>query len=356
MRIREIEYQLRTYIPLHTDKFVSWSSVVSYSVSTNIATIQTTLSHGLSVGDIVHLRDVIFPNPITSLTQSQGVGTAILQHDTDFTFPNSETITISGANEADYNGTFNIISIPDRQTINFDIPFTAPVTATGSPVSEEVNLLRYNGLFQVVSIPTATTFTIAVDGPNFIALSGVEFYNIADVRIVGEISEERMLNSYTNQDIDVWWMFIVASTSNVSKNKDIATDFDFSYSQGDYIRQQVQESFTLYVVVPSQDTITTVDDQDICRNELKLSIINSIVGFFPLKLYRNSYEGVYYESDSISTYNTSYYIHAYNFSTTVNLASPDTFVPNSIAIKTIEFNHIDTIKDVKSTDLINLED
>jgi hypothetical protein len=354
MKIREIEYQLRTYLPLYTDYFVDWLSVSSYSVNALEATIETATAHNLNVGEILNIRNVIFPNPITSLTQSAGIGTAILQENTDFTYPNTKKITISGANEAEYNGTFNILSIPDRKKIIFEIPFTAPASATGSPVSEESNLIRYNGLFSISSVLTPTRFVVDVSGPDFTALAGVEYFNMKDVRIAGDISAERMLDSYTKQPIDKWWMYIISSGSNVSKSKNITTDFDASHSSGDYYRQQTQEAFGVYVVIPTKNVITPVDAQDICTNELKSGLINSICGYFPVTLFTNSYEGIFYQADGIHTYNTAYYVHEYQFSTTVTIAGPDIFVPGSIAVNQIEFNHIDETYDIKSTDTINL--
>lgn len=359
MRIREVETQLRTYLPLYNDYFITWQNTTSYIVSSDVATIEASIAHNLSVGDVVHIRNVVFPNPITSLTQSLGIGTAILQNNTDLTFPpypNQETITISGANEAVYNDTFAVTSVPDRKTINFQIDFTAASPATGSPVLEEAELVRYNGLFTVQSTPTATSFTVNVSGGvDFTAPAGVQFYNYEDVRIAGEITEERMLNAYTKQSIGSWWMFIISGAANVSKNKEIATDFDSSYDRGSYYRQQTQESVNIYVIAPTQNTITAVDAQDLARNDIKKDIMLSLGGFFPQKLFYNGYEGLFYETDAIVAYSKSYYIHSYTFSTTVNIASPDTFVSRSSAIKTIEFNHIDEINDIKSTDTINLE-
>ena len=354
MKIRNIESQLRQILPIYNDYFTDKVDVSTYTATSNVATVVTSSAHSLSTGDIVSLRGVDFVNPITSLTQSNGTGTAVLQYVTDYTYPYNEEITITGANEAEFNDTFNIISIPNRNTITFQMTPSLTASATGSPVLYEENLRNYNGSFEIASTPTTTSFTFAITTEDFTAPAGITYYVLADTRITAEISDERILEAYTDQDVGDWWLFAVADDSNTSRNKNISTDYEFNFGNGDYYRQQTGESVTIYVVIPTQNKISPVDAQDICKNELKKHLILSLSGYFPVTLYNNLYDGLFYQSDSLYTYDRSYYIHSYKFMTTVNLSPEDIYRPESIAIKQINVDRIDTNRRTVSLDIVKL--
>ena len=349
MKIREIEEQLRTYLPMFVDYFSTWNPITSYTSVTNTTTIVGTTIHNLIVGDVVSFKDVLFPNPITSLTQVDGVGTLITTYPTDITHPYKETVTISGATETSYNGTFDIVSVINRSTITFTIDSGAPVTATGSPILTESGLARYNNLFNVVSVPTATSFTFTNVSEDFVSTGTPTFNIYKDNRIAGDITPERATASYSKQDDGDFWMFIVSEDSVASDSRAVNSDFVQEYVSGDFYRNLTQEKFALYVYVPAIAVITPVDAQDICRNELKMALIKTLAGFFPAKLFYNDYQGTYYISDEFHDYTTSYYVHKFTFAAQVTVALEDIFIPRSYAINDI---HIDYVKESDTTNII----
>lgn len=66
---------------------------------------------------------------ITSLTQSAGIATGVA--DTDHQLATGLEINIAGANESEYNGTFEVIVI-NTTTFTYSIDPSAPATATGT--------------------------------------------------------------------------------------------------------------------------------------------------------------------------------------------------------------------------------
>ena len=339
MRVLELEEQLRCFLPLYTPYFCEPLEVVEYTATTTEATVETATPHLLEVGEPVTLNGVEFINPVVSATQVNGVATIEVQYPSNYTYPYSNTITLEGATESEYNGTFDIIDTPTRKYFRITVPVATPATATGDIQMIEYNSAVYNNMFAVTEVVSPTVFKIAVNGNPFTTTTGTCYPYIA-TRIAGVISIERGIESYTKQENDDFWLFIAANNATASTSLAINTDFVQEYTTGDFYRSTVEEAFSIYVVTPTVDSINPAEIQDYCRNELKLALIKSLVGFHPADLYYNGYQGVYYQSDEQYEYNTAYYIHKYNFGCTVDITLQDIFVPRSYAFNRVNLNYV----------------
>lgn len=346
MKLTELEAQLRTILPTLTERFTDWIDVSSYIVSSGVATIVTASAHGLAVDDEVNLDDVVYPNPITSLTSGSGI--AALETTVPFDANNLglfPTVEISGADQSEYNGTHDTLTYEDRKNLTYDIIRTPPpvTPATGSPVLIERALTRYNGVFTVVGVTNTTTFTISVqDIADFTSLSGVRMAAMDKHRIAAIMDLTKIEDDYTEKDTSKWWLFVaMEDASTVSKDRGIGADFNTRVEYGEEYKQQTQEGFTVAVFAPTAQKGSPIAIKDECTNELRRDIIKTVCSVVPNKLFTNNYSAITFQSDSVFGYNRAVYVHRYDFATTVELITSDTFIPPSIAVNSIETTYVD---------------
>lgn len=342
MRIPEIESHLRELIPVIYPSFSSdWISISSAAVSSDTMTL--TASNSYVVSDNVIISGFTYKNTISSVTLSLSVNTAIVQMAAvhEFTESFSETLIISGATETEWNDTFEILQVLDRYRVEIRTSTAITGEPTGTPVVEEINLPRYNRLFSVTAATTAT-FTVAVINAPDGTLSGTgQVIALNKVNISSSVDFDHVINSYTKQDIDTVWIYIVAGATSSSKSRDTNTDFDQSFQSGEARIIRTQDNFSIFAFYPAFNKTTAVEAQDTARNELRQALISSLVGFIPSSLLASSSDEIYYIADGIEDYNTSYYVHRYDFAVNVNITQDDTYIADSYAVRKIQTSYID---------------
>lgn len=362
MKLIELETQLRTILPTLTDRFTDWIDVSSYTVSSGVATIVTSSAHGLSVSDEVNIDGVVFPNIVTSLTSSLGIAalttTVPMDANNIGLFP---TVEVSGADQSDYNGTKDVLTYEDRKNLTYQIIRTPPPVspATGTILMLEPNLTRYNGLFTVTGVTNTTTFTVSVqDIADFTASGTIRIADKNKHRIAAIMDLGKILDDYTEKDTNDWWLFVAMNdASTVSKDRGIGADFTTRVEYGEEYKQQTQEQFTILVFAPTTEVGSPIEIKDECTNELRRDLIATVCSVVPSKLFTNQYSAITFQSDQVEAYNRATYVHSYDFSTTVDLITTDTFIPPSIALNSIETEYVDpdNSEQINATDRNNFD-
>ncbi len=125
MRAADVVAQLQVKLPQLTDSFTTDVSVASLARSGSVVTAVCNQPHRLKRGGVVAIKGATTPIPISSLTKSGGLATLVTATDHDLTNPVAETIRITGATEAQFNGTFTRINVVNRRTISFTVPDTS---------------------------------------------------------------------------------------------------------------------------------------------------------------------------------------------------------------------------------------
>ena len=136
MQAKQITNRLKEVVGKYTDDFSDIVNVSSLTRSGTTATCVTATAHGRSTGDYVTIRGANNPITLTSLTRSGTTVTAVASEATQLVDPSkytkgirdSLTVTISGADSSDYNGTWQLLSVEDDR-----LSFTFKIT--GSPTS-----------------------------------------------------------------------------------------------------------------------------------------------------------------------------------------------------------------------------
>lgn len=340
MKASDVVLQLATLLPKFTDLFTDNFSVAS--ISTTIAgsdltvTVETTVDHGLSVGQGVRIQGAETPIAISSFTRVGTIGTITTAIDHDFTFGKqggaisgggSKNAITSGANEAEFNGSFPITGVPNRRTIQVSMADSGASAATGSPIIENAysELQTYNGLKQIVSVPSTTTFTYTlVGGAGLLSPVGTVTVK-ANARISSTLNLESIVSSYTDQLPNKLWGFVVLEDVVASKNRRILSDATDNIQRSNYFRQQIIQPLTFHVVFPTAvQEIAGRQSRDVAE-ELFKPICNSILfQRFDSLLSVGKYNPLQFLSHGFSFYNGAYYIHQYTFEQVADLFFGDT--------------------------------
>ena len=361
MRADGIILQLLAIVPTLTDKFSDDLDAISITSSGLLATVTTATAHGLSPTK-THLVNVFgskVPNPITSLTQIDGIvsGTTLNDHDLTLGFPKTpiDPITIEGANEADYNGEHVLLGTKNRKNFNYKITTNPTSPATGSPRLLERLKFGYNGL-QTVTVTGTTTFTYAIPKVLGSPAEG-DFKARARFRISGIVSAERAEQSYTSQNKDKLWAFVVLDQRVANKARSTNTDGITDVGTGAALRQYVLHPFAIYVFFPTTTEIGARESRDEA-NDLLAVFCSSVVGIRGQSTFvQEPYTRTVYDSDNFFLYNTAFYIHEYIFQASEYITFEDTAgIDFGVAFRDIFINYENSLGTEPFDDHVNLDE
>jgi len=218
MKILELENHIRETIAIVYPQFTdSWKDATSASVVNDVMTVNAVTD--LKAGDEILLRDLVYNNPVSSIVISEDLNHALITTTEvhEFTLGFKPTITLSGSNEAEWNDTFEIVSIPDRFTIQISIVESIDNPPTGSTVVEEPDLPRYNSTQTVVSVVAGVSFDVDVINSPDTTLTGVpQYILINDVCVSSVLTMDELLRAYTKQKTDKLFLFVVPAEIDTS--------------------------------------------------------------------------------------------------------------------------------------------
>lgn len=343
----DIVTQLRVLLPQLTDKFTNDISVLSMTRTGTEILVICNEQHGLKVGQAFAITGTDVPIP-ASITRAGVIGTLVATTNHDLTKSTSstgynigaQTVRITGANEAVFNDTFDILTIPNRKTITFTMADSGASSATGSPVlrDAESNLRDYNSIYEVKEVLKSTQFifTHSVSGlPNPDGTIVIR----TKPRISSGINIERLIEAYTQNEVDKYWMFVVLGDVNASQSRVIESDARSNIQSGADYRQQLIEPFSVYVVIPSKSEIAASDARDEASNLLRPILRSLLFSKFATGLYSDLQNSVQFTGHSMYDYNIAAYIHVYSFEQVADIYEQDTVEPDlDVAFRDIDFS------------------
>lgn len=353
MKGLDIIEQLHLSIPSVTNLFSNQIAVTSLTMSGTTVTCTTATAHNLSTGDLVNVQGALVPNPITSLTQVDNVATAItsFKHSIvqGFNFvskqpDNNLTVDISGATESEYNGVKQLLIRVNATEFTYQISGDPSSPATGSPVLNEFRESGYNGLVSItvtgastftysspINLPSPATGTITVHTP---------------IRISGAVDVERSFASYTKQNADELWAFVVLDDSVVSKDRNVLSDADQSVGPGDSRRQRIIQNFSIFVFATVTAELSARAIRDLME-DINIFFIKSIVGFqSPSGLTENPKFKVTFGEHGLAIYNGSEYVHRFQYQTLFDITAGDTLRQGLyVPLRRIELNFFDPVQE-----------
>lgn len=360
MKSEDVIRRLQACLPLFTDYFTDQVAVQSITSSGLVATVITSIAHGLNTGDYVHISGALVPNPISSLSQVDGIGTGVTANNHDLTENYQLNVEIDGANESQYNGTHTLLTVPNRKTFTFEIDSGAPSPATGSPLLlEDLKRFTYNGWHEITKV-NDTTFTFALEK----SLGSPAYGDIklkVKPRISGAGDLDEAVRAYTEQQDGRLWAFVVLDNMTASKDRSEATDATFIKNNATVYRQMVIQPFHVYVFYPNSERITTRAVRDL-SDDLVAAFCKCLLRVkFPPSFTEDPYSGVVFVGHEFAlNENSVVYVHDFVFETMAWITYDDTIDDDiSVAFRDITDKYKSIFIDdgeIKFEGNINLDD
>jgi hypothetical protein len=325
LRAADITIQLAALLPLQTDKFTDNFAIVSAVMSGPNILVETAAPHSLVVNEGVVLADVPGLIATTGLSHVLGVATAVCPGGHDLTTSIATTVTFSGANEAEWNDTFPIIQIVDRQTIRFSVDpgFTTPSTGTVSLVNGQSFLDDVNRDYAVAATPTATSFIVTHPTASDRELApGGEAR--CRPRVGASVDSDSAMKAYTEKGLDELWAIVSLDDVTASKNRTLNTDAVDDLTAIDDFRQWINQPFSVLVIVPSSAEIAGRAARDLCE-DLTGPIFRCLLrSKFDSGLYSGEQGRVVFLNHGVFGYGGSTYAHVFQFQQSNELLFEDT--------------------------------
>ena len=325
MRAADIVTQLATLLPVLEDGFTSNVTVASITRSSTVMTAKCLSQHGLEVGHSVLLTGALTPIAVSTLGRSGVVGTLVTAADHDLTEEISTSITLSGATESNFNGAFDVLTIPNRRTVRFTMADADSESSSGTRILENgaSYLNSYDGLYAVTSVPSDTDFTFIHPDTGLAEPVGSMQARMR-VRIAAAITAQRATDLYTAHLEDEYWLFVVLDGVAASKNRLIDSDGIDNTPRGARFRQQLVEGFSVLLFMPVSDELAAESARDVA-GDLFRSISRSLTfSAFDTQLSVGVQNTVQFVGHDILTYNGAVYVHGYQFQQVADLLFEDT--------------------------------
>lgn len=339
MKAADIVNQLHVLIPQVTDFFTENTSVTGITRAGTVLTVTCAVNHGLIIGDIAAITGATTVITAASLTRSGVMGTIVTALDHDLTNGIASTITISGATESEFNRTFTVINVDNRTTIRFEMVDAGPTTATGTPVLEDAEsaLRQINKTYNVETVPSPTVFTIEQSDTDMEDPIGTIILR-GKPRISAGVNPQRMVEAYTEQEVDDYWLFVSLEDVPASKSRSVKSDAIDNLTSGDNFRQQIIQSFSLYVFIPSQEDLSDADARDQAEDLFRPLCQSVLASRFDSGLHVGKKGACQFVIHGTFSTNSAVYVHAYNFQQVVDLYEQDTVGPDlDVAFRNLSF-------------------
>jgi len=358
MKASDIIKQLQIVLPTVTNAFSTVLNIVSVTPAGTTATATTVEDHGLSIGDVVNISGTLAPVVVSSITRVGEVATATTATPHDITEGVFNTVTLSGSNESEFNGTFPLLSANNRETFEFSVADSGATSATGAPLLEDPpGVFGYNGLVTITSVPGLKTFTYELP----VALTEPAVGNgivSTNIQITGAINLERAVEMYTKQTTtDALWAFVVLDTTVASKDRNTRNDAVTSAAPGSDRRQQLFQTFSVFVFNPTPDELSAREARDDMEDVMTYLFKALLYWQAPSELSASNGMGVVFDSHQFAAYNTAFYVHEFQFQILADVTEDDTVEPAfNVAFRDIDLTMNTSLGTEQLTASIDLDD
>lgn len=365
MKARDIERRLQEQLPLLTDRFTDETSLLSITASGLTATATTAAAHGLSTGQKVLIAGTDAPVAIATIDRVGATATAVTSQDHDLTenYIDQPSVTLSGSVESEFNGTFNLLTVPNRRTFTFEIADAGPVSATGSPLLDSPGLpFGYNGLITITDTPTATTFEYTLTQALPEDASGDNMRVIIGVRIHAAITAERAIQVFESKDLNnigsgELALFAVLGDVQVNRDRSALNDGVSSAGVSGDNRQKIFQSASCVVFQKVTNDASGADAGDDMQDIARF-IIGVLAGWSPGDGYAvQSGNKLRFVSHGLLGYDSAIYSHIIEFQLLGDISNEDLkIVPQNVAFRDIAFSFTNDQGDQVLSATVDLDD
>lgn len=338
MKASEIINQLCTRLPVLTDKFTNTFGLVSLTRSGTVMTAVCADKHGLEVDNAVAITDADTPITIASLTRAGVIGTLVTATNHDLTNGIAATITISGADDAEFNGAFALINVDSRKTIKFTMEDTGPTTTSNGILRNAESFVRdYNATYKVESVPSENVFTfnhLVAGLPD--PLGSIQARTTP--RISSGIEIGVLIKAYTEQNINEYWAFVILGDVDASQSRANESDAVSNLQRGNEYRQQIISPFSLFVFIPVEEELAARESRDEVQDLLRPILRSLLFSKLSSQLYADKLNSVQFVGHGVHSYSGSVYVHEFKFQQVDDIYFEDTVGhDDDVAFRDIDF-------------------
>ena len=346
MKIADIVAQIKVVLPKHTNLLGAILDIDSIVVSGgNLATVTTITPHGLLTNNAVTLANVAWQNSINSVSRDGLTFTFTTTIPHDLTFNWQDEVELLGFTAAEWNDSFKVVAVPDRNTFKVQSVNGLPAL-NGNESLLEVRVDGVNGSF-LPTITSTTAFTISGEFANGDYSGGTVSNN---VRVSGVVDIERAVEEYTKQQVNDLWLFVVPKDADISKDRESHSDAISAQTTGTDLRVRLLDGFELYIVGSTVDDISGVDTLDLCRHDLLSPILKTLYGTrFTTGLSVSGDFKTILSGHGVNRYNRSFLVYQYDFQVVMDITADDAVADGD----TRAFRDVDYIHSMGADDTTN---
>lgn len=352
MIAQDIVDALSGSVPLFTDGFSESIGVTSITVAGSTASATTPTAHNLVENQNVAVLGVLAPVEIDTGTflRTLTVATFETLQDHDFTLSERDkaaggkTITISGAAESEFNGTFQLLRVISRRKLSIAVVDSGPTTISGSPIVEDANGSIFNGLVVATNVASTTfDYTLPVSYPLDAVVDNASVQ--ISIRILSVLDIEQYLTDvYTAKGIDDDLLVVQLGDVTQSKKRNEESDASSSTIGEDSFTPLLIQTFAVYIIMNVTDDLTGTVARDKVESEYIPAIFQSILRAdfatgFTYSKYRSTFtgHGLFAYSD-VNGKNKAIYAHEVSFEQLAQLTKIDTVGPDAnVAMRDVSY-------------------
>jgi hypothetical protein len=333
----DIVAQLQSVLVNVTDLFNQEFTVTSLTNSGGLVTATTSAPHGLATGDYIYIKGAVAPVPVATLTQTGNVASGnTYPYDHDLTLGYQENVSISGADQSEYNGENQLLAVPNRYEFSYQISGdpVSPATTSTVILLNDGKERGYNGNFQI-TVTSPTTFTYPITGTVYSPAQGT-IKLVTKMRISSAAKIETVLDAYSKQSTNDLWAFVVLEDTDIGKDRMFLTDAKYNYQRSSEFRQREIQPFSVYVFVNTTQQKAAAEARDLME-DVRVYLYRSLIGV-PFENGLNNPQTFcsYTTGHGFYTYVNAYYVHRFQFEINNDITFEDTVPePYNVAFRDI---------------------
>lgn len=331
MRASDIVAAIQSKLPLLVDDFTTNASVTSIATSGFIAgittvTVNTASEHGFKVNNRATLSGVTVPIAVTSIIRNGIVAIVTTTTDHDLTNGSQPTVNLSGANEAEFNGTFQFLDQSNRRTFRIIMVDSGPTIATGTLLGDNIGsaINAISGEQAISAVPTTTSFQYLLS----IEVLEQPILDIAQAkgnpRISAAVSLEQFTDSYTAKLKGQAWLCVVLGDGIANKSRREDTDATTNLQRAQYFNSKINQTVEVYIYLPTVDSFSGSTERDRCEELLQPLCQCILLKTFSNLLTSTNPNPLQIIGHGAELFNKAFYVHRYSFEAVVQLLFGDT--------------------------------
>ena len=331
----DILTHLQEYVPRLSDRFSTNDAITAEIIAGDPQILRITdTGHGLSADDLIVLSRGRIDNPITAAVYSSSDDTIRFttenDHDLTADYANLEVITLDGFTDSQFNGEFQIVSVPNRKT--FEISGTSQPILNGNEVLREIREIGINGLKNITRVIDPNTYEIDLIGIAELTPGSVPpgYIRSKDFRIAVAVDADRAVSLYTPvASKDELWMYVIMGGSVTSKSRTLKNDANQLNVAGQTDRPLNINTFSIVVFYPTGDETAAALAVQLSYNEI-YQLMLSVASGISFDDFGNSEYLTSLIGHDAGRYDKAYYSHVYDFEYNFEVTTEQEFLTTFI--------------------------